>query len=87
MAEVLVLFRVMPEDVETDLDDVVERMKGIKFGKFQGAEREPIAFGLVALKPTFVVPDEAGATDKLEEAVKKIEGVGEVEVIAASRLF
>ncbi len=79
--------RVMPQEVGTDLDCVVEKMKGLGLAKFQGAEREPIAFGLVALRSTFVVSDEAGATDKLEEVVRGIEGVGGVEVLAASRLL
>ncbi len=87
MAEVLVQLRIMPQDVGIDLDAVVERIKGLRLAKFQGAEREPIAFGLEALRSTFVVNDEAGATDRLEEAVKNIEGVGGVEVLAASRLL
>lgn len=87
MAEVLVLLRIMPEGVDTDLDDVVDKMKTIGQARFQGVEREPIAFGLVALRSTFVVQDEAGATDRLEEAVRGIQGVSGVEVLAASRLM
>jgi len=49
------------------------------------SEQEPIAFGLKALKITFVSDESKGSTDALEENIKKIAGVNSVEVIDVRR--
>lgn len=87
MAEILVTLKVMPEDADTDMQELVERIKGLKIGRVDKVEEEPIAFGLVALKPSFIVEEEEGATDKLEEALRGVEGVGDVTVVGATRLL
>ena len=48
-------------------------------------EEDPIGFGLNALKVTFVMDEEGGSTDKLEEDLKSIEGITSVEVIDMRR--
>jgi elongation factor 1-beta len=47
--------------------------------------KEPIAFGLNAIVGDFLLDDEQGQMDRLEESIKSIEGVGEIEVINISR--
>lgn len=44
-------------------------------------EEEPIAFGLVALVARVVMPEEEGRMDKVEEALKSVENVGEIQVV------
>jgi len=83
MGKVILELRVMPKDVEIDLEkiekEIVEKVKPEKI------EKEPIAFGLVAIKVTKVVEEAEGAVEKLENEIRGIEGVGEVEVINLTR--
>ncbi|WP_455285504.1 elongation factor 1-beta [[Eubacterium] cellulosolvens] len=44
-------------------------------------DEEPIAFGLVALVARIVMPEEEGRMDKVEEALKSVENVGEIQVV------
>ena len=44
-------------------------------------EQEPIAFGLKALKITFVADESKGSTEALEQDIKTISGVNSVEVV------
>ena len=46
---------------------------------------EPIAFGLNAIVGDFLLDDAEGQMDKLEECIKSVEGVGEIEVTNISR--
>lgn len=87
MAEVLVTLKVMPEDAGTNLASMESEIKKLREARFNGVEKEPIAFGLVALKPSFVMDDAEGATEKLEEALRHVKGVGGVEVVQVTRLL
>ena len=83
MAKVLVTFRVMPEGVETNLDEIAEKIKDkLKPDKI---EKIPIAFGLNALKVTKFLPEEEGEMERAEKIIKSIQGVSEVEVLEVSR--
>ncbi len=73
--------KIMPESAETDLESVkAEIAKKIKV---QDARIEPIAFGLKALKILVIVPD---GQQNVEEEIRKIKGVGEVEVESTTLL-
>lgn len=73
--------RIMPASPETDLEKVkAEIAKKIKV---QDAKIEPIAFGLKALKILVVVPD---SRQNVEEEIRKIKGVGEVEIESTTLL-
>lgn len=87
MAEVLVTLKVMPEEAGTDLGPLEAEIRKMREARFNSIEREPIAFGLVALKPSFVMADAEGATEKLEEALRSVKGVGGVEVVGVTRLL
>jgi elongation factor 1-beta len=84
MGRVLVTLKVLPEAPDSDLDFIAEKLKGIGTGRLNTIEKEPIAFGLVALKPSYIVEDEGGVSDKLEEAIRTIKGVKAVEVVDAT---
>ena len=81
MGDVILVIRVLPKDPES-FEKVKSALETLDPKRL---EDEPIAFGLKALKVTFMVPDEGGHQDKLENKIKSIEGVGEFEVIQASR--
>lgn len=80
----MVIFRVMPESTETNLEKIKEKLLELGSKK---VETEPVAFGLDAVKAYFVVPDAEGGTEKLEKSVRGIEGVAEVEITEVSRML
>lgn len=92
MARVMVFLRVLPVDVEVDVEVLKDRIQTaiIKLGEgfaLQSYRVEPIAFGLKALKVAIIMPEETeGGTYILEETIKSVEGVGEVEVEFVSRV-
>jgi translation elongation factor aEF-1 beta len=83
MAEVVVGLKVLPKTVEVDLDKLEEKIKEAIHP--EKIEREPIAFGLVAFHVVKFIPDAGGEMEKIEEKLKAIEEVGEVEVTGISR--
>jgi elongation factor 1-beta len=87
MARLVARIRIMPADAESNIDNVVQSIKGsIPQGmEMKGHAIEPIAFGLKAVVGDFTLEDEEGQMDKLEESIKGIEGVGEIEVMNISR--
>lgn len=85
MGEVAVTLRIMPEGVDIDLGQIEREVRARV--DVQKVEREPIAFGLAALRVLTVVPDAAGGTDEVEEKISGIDGVRSVEVIDVRRLL
>jgi elongation factor 1-beta len=88
MGKVAAKIKVMPQSPEVDLDALQERLEGSlpEGAKINGFERDEVAFGLVALFPTVVVPDDSGGTDAVEEAFTAVEGVESVTVEEVGRL-
>lgn len=90
MAKAVVTLKIMPLDPSVDLK-AIEHKASLKidhFTKEPGEKRyeiEPIAFGLKALKITFVMDEKIGSTDALEQDIGKLDGVNSVEVIDVRR--
>jgi len=85
MGEVAVTLRLMPKSPEVNLTHLEAAIK--KRIKVHSISREPIAFGLEALRVVAVVPDEAGGTEPLERELVSMPGVGNVQVIGLTRLL
>ncbi len=91
MADVIITVKLMPESPEIDLGDLkgdIEKKVRAFAGK--GAvkfEKEPIGFGLTALKVLFATKESNSDTDKLEESLRSIDGVSSAEVIDVRRAF
>lgn len=83
MTEVIVDLRVLPKDVEVNLEKLEKEI--ISTIAPEKISREPIAFGLVAINVTKIVKDEAGQLDELENKLRSIEGVGEIEILRVTR--
>ena len=88
MGKVAAELKVMPESPEVDLDDLEDRLEGSlpEGATINGFNREDVAFGLVALLPTVVVPDEAGGTEAVEQAFGEVADVESVSVESVGRI-
>lgn len=81
MGEVILVLKILPESPEA-LESLKAELQKLKPERL---EEEPIGFGLSALKFTKVIPDAGGEQEKMENAVRAVKGVGDVEVVMASR--
>lgn len=87
MARLIARIRILPAEAESNLEAAVGSIKGAmpEGMEMKGHAMEPIAFGLKALVGDFLLEDAEGQMDKLEESIRAIEGVGEIEVMNISR--
>lgn len=86
MSEVLVLFRLMPHGVDTDMNALAAGVKtALPEGvRIRGMQIKDIAYGLKALLVVAAMPDAGGILDRVEEAFAKVAGVESVEVMEES---
>lgn len=83
MAVVYITLKIMPEGVETNLEQLAEKAKLMiseAEGNVMGSKEEPVAFGLKAVIITFSRDEEKGSSDELEEAIEKLDEVASVTV-------
>ena len=73
----------MPTSIEVDLDKLEKEIKASV--NPERINREPIAFGLVALNVTVFVEDAGGQLEVVEKELSSIENVGGVEVVEITR--
>jgi len=89
LAKVLASIKIFPSDTSISLnalrEDVLKALpSGVSIYKF---EEEPIAFGLVALIAHVLLPEEdTGKMNAVEESLKSIRSVGEIQSIAVRRV-
>jgi elongation factor 1-beta len=83
MAKVLIVFRIFPKSVNVDLSELEEKI--VNSISPEKIEREPIAFGLVALKASKLVEDQEGEIQKVEEKLNSISSISQVEIVEITR--
>jgi elongation factor 1-beta len=88
LAKVVVVFKIFPEGVEVNLNKLKKRIQSslptnVSIHKF---EEEPIAFGLVAIIAYVLLPEENGKIDLVEDSIKAVKGVSEIETIMVRRV-
>lgn len=88
MGDILSVYKVYPEEIE-DIEKIqssLEKGFGTPF-KVAKIEVVPIAFGLKVIKLGVIFPDKIdGLLDKLEDAIKAIEGVRDIEIEVSTLL-
>ncbi len=89
MAKVIITLKIMPKSIDINLNEIEKKViKEIK--KFTGetetkTEIESVAFGLKALKIIFVMDENKGSTETLENEISKIKNINSVEVVDVRR--
>lgn len=89
MGFAVVTVKIMPASLEVDLGKLEEKIKE-KIVAFAGegetkTEIEPVAFGLKALKITFVMDENKGSPDPVAEKVSEFEEVNSAEIVDVRR--
>ncbi|MGY5862165.1 MAG: elongation factor 1-beta [Candidatus Thorarchaeota archaeon] len=88
MARVIITLKIMPDGIDMNMDDLLERVKGaIPEGTdVRANEVIPVAFGLKALRMNVAREESMGGTDDIEAAISALDGVAQVEVEMVSRI-
>ncbi len=81
--KVAISLRIMPESADSDVEGIARKLNEIGF-ELKDTKIVPIAFGLKAIEAVFLLPDEANASEHLEEKIKGIEGVSDVETVSVT---
>ena len=89
MGDAIFKFKIMPTSPDVNLDELEEAAKKVveeQQGRGTKIEREPIAFGLVAVIVIFL-RDEKLEQEVLEKAMQAIPNVSSAEIIDFRRAF
>jgi len=83
LAKVVAQIKIFPTETTVDLSELRKKIEQALPPQTSVArfDEEPIAFGLVALVARVVMPEEEGRMDKVEEVLKSVENVGEIQVV------
>lgn len=89
MADVLVIIRIYPEEPDSDLEDIVERVRRSLPEKvvLRDYRSEEMGYGLSSLLVGFTMPDSEGVLEELEEALRGVDGVSEISVEHVTRIL
>lgn len=89
MGKAIMTIKIMPESVEADLDKIQEKalevIQEATNTSDTKTEQEPIAFGLKALKITFIIDENNADPEALEKTISEIDSVNSVETVDVRR--
>jgi len=88
VANVLVSMKIFPTDITVDLNQLKQQIEKSlpRDASVRRFVEEPIAFGLNALIAHILLPEEkSGELEKVEDALRKIEGVSNIETFMVQR--
>lgn len=87
MSKLVARIKMLPSESDADIDSIPDILKETlpEGFKLLAHKKEPIAFGLYSLLADFTLDDSEGQMELLEESIRNVEAVGEIEVINVSR--
>lgn len=87
MSKLVARIKMLPSESDADIDSIPKILKETlpEGFKLLAHKKEPLAFGLYSLLADFTLDDSEGQMELLEETIRKVEAVGEIEVINVSR--
>lgn len=85
MAELMAVYRIMPSEPGAE-EGIKSALHSIKSASLKEVRIEPFAFGLNAVIAAFLMQEQEGASEKLEEEIKAIPNVSDVRLEHVSRL-
>ena len=87
MSKLVARIKMLPSESDGDIDSIPNILKETlpEGFKLLAHKKEPIAFGLYSLLADFTLDDSEGQMELLEESIRKVEAVGEIEVLNVSR--
>lgn len=89
LTQVLVSIKIFPTEAPADMKALKDKVRKALEGKatIYKYEEEPVAYGLVALVAHVLVPEDAqGRMDEVEDILKNVKGVSEVQVMVSRRI-
>ncbi len=92
MGEVLLQYMIKGSSPEVDLEAVAKEVReklatvDERIKMQDGVEIKPLYFGIKGATVQFIIPEEDGLQDKLEEYLREFEGVEDAELTFVSRL-
>ncbi len=83
MGEVGLQYRILPADLEIDLNCLLADIKKAlpEGASLKASEQKPVAFGLKALHVLIVMDDKKGGSEVVENALSNVGGVQSVEML------
>jgi len=81
MRSVAVTLKVMPDSLEVDIEALKASVRKALEPAFRSLREQSVAFGLRAILAIAVVDDASGGSERLEEALAALPGVGSVETV------
>ncbi|MCD6241079.1 elongation factor 1-beta [Candidatus Bathyarchaeota archaeon] len=88
MAKIVVSYKIFPTDINVDFEKLKQAIKDCLPSQVEvyGYSIEPVAFGLNALIAHIILPeDESGILDDLEEKLKAIPEVSQIQTLMVRR--
>jgi elongation factor 1-beta len=88
MGQIVATMKIFPEDIIISTDEIKNEIKKAlpENVSIHRIDEEPIAFGLVALIAYLIMPDAGGIINEVEESIKGIKGVSQVEALLVRRI-
>lgn len=78
MGKISCVYKISPEDADTDLEKIKEELQ--ERLDIEDIGEEEVAFGLKAIKMSCITTDEEGGTDAVEKELEKLENVQSFEL-------
>lgn len=90
MGEVLLKYRIMPEEIDTDLAQLEKNVAAALpsgIARLSKATPQPFAFGMKVLICSIIVQDDEGNNDKVEECLRDVALSQGAEFLEMGRLM